>query len=391
MKINGQCIAIIDLQYGDGGKGKITDAIADQFSTVVRFNGGPNAGHTIYNNGKEYKLHQIPSGVFNPGTTLIIGPECLVDLRKLKKEISDLKEGGIDPLIYLDGDATLISSMNILKDQEKKDVKDSIGTTGCGIGPASASRCMRESLRVKDCVPGIGKKTVEAEENLKILKEIHDNVEVWNTTVKLVHQTLDDGERILFEGAQGIGLDLIHGEYPNVSQRCMPANILTSYGMHRSLRDINVVGIMKPYLTRSGAGWMRSEMKPEDADVIRKRGNEFGATTGRPRRCAWLNIEPLDKAIRLSGCNEIVLTKLDILANSDEIPTCKHDGGIPFHTYDSKTEYISREILPPFNDIKDSGSFVRKLQEHLAAPIKWVSYGPNRGQEVAWRDADFQW
>lgn len=393
MKISdSQCVTIVGLQYGDEGKGKIVDAIADNFDIFVRFNGGPNAGHTIYKDNKQYKLHQIPSGIFSGKEikTLVIGPECFVDIKKLCQEISMLNTDNIKVRVAIDERATIISCIDIQKDQEKKDVKGSIGTTGVGMGPAAARRCMRESHTAADVNMRINQ-TVETYELKSLLNEFRSQIDIYDT-VEIVNHHLNAGSRILFEGAQSIGLDLIHGEYPYVSQRCMPANILTSFGMHKSLRDMHIIGVMKPYVTRSGAGFLRGEMSDQDAAVMRIHGNEFGATTGRPRRCGWLSCCQLYPAINISGCQEIILTKLDILAESDKYPTCKEDGGIPIYTYEPETKWINRAILPKFNDIKNGANkFVSELQKHINAPITWVSYGHNRGQEVAWKNNDFQW
>lgn len=347
-----QSVAVVGMQWGDEGKGKIVDMLAGDFDIVVRWNAGPNAGHTVYHDGKKFKLHQVPSGVF-ADKILIIGPECYVDITKLHEEIAMLVDAGFFVTLNVDSKATLISEKNIDYDQAAK--CEGIKTTGCGIGPAAASRSHRTAQTVGDITDQ------EWDDLFGNLPSQYSSCKRTDTTV-YIEGALEMGFRILFEGAQAIGLDNIHGDYPYVSQRCMTGGIFTSFGLLPKLRQLKVIGVAKAYVTRSGAGPMPSEMNDGDAKIIRAKGQEYGVTTGRARRIGWFDADQLLCNIRLSGADEVILTKGDILQDVDNVKIMAHD---------------KYEIIDPFSDIRLS-DVVDKIEDLIGTRISFISHGPKR-------------
>ena len=370
MNSDKQCMAVVGLQWGDEGKAKLVDYFADEAAAVVRWNGGPNAGHTVYVGDQKFILHQVPCGAFR-NKVLIIGPECYVDMPKLKEEIAMLSEHGFEVDVYVDYCATVISEANKIADQSQKD--SGIRTTGCGVGPAASCRAERVASRVID----------------HRYMDYHLHVV---DTVAMLHGLIKDGKKILFEGAQSIDLDNIHGQYPYVSQRCMTGNILTSFGMLPELRDMHVLGVAKAYVTRSGAGPMVSEMNEYEDQSLRGVVDEIGATTGRTRRVGWIDIPQLRKTSKLAGCNSLAITKIDILSKLKESKMCTkymrslitmlkppihYDGLDPWNSWFKRIIY---EINGDFSVIRKGqcGKWLKTIEDALGLDVSVVSFGPGR-------------
>ena len=338
---------IVGAQWGDEGKGKIVDLLAQESDLVCRYQGGPNAGHTIVVGDETYKIRQIPSGIVG-GVSSAIGAGCVVDPSVLIGEIDELESRGIamDGLIHVSGNAHLIMPWHVAIDgaRERRLGKLQIGTTRRGIGPAYADKATRIGIRVQDLLDPkiLGEKIAlaVAEKNvwLERVYEIDgfDEREVtdlylgyaermapWVTdTSLLVDAALRAGERVLFEGGQGTLLDLDHGTYPFVtSSSPIAAGAAVSFGIGPKRID-EVIGVSKAYVTRVGEGPFPSEIVGPDQERVRELGGEFGTVTGRIRRCGWLDLVALRFAVRVNGVTSLALTKLDVLSTFDEIPVC---------------------------------------------------------------------
>ncbi|MFN8223186.1 MAG: adenylosuccinate synthase [Gaiellales bacterium] len=338
---------IVGAQWGDEGKGKIVDLLAQESDLVCRYQGGPNAGHTIVVGDETYKIRQIPSGIVG-GVSSAIGAGCVVDPAVLIGEIDDLEARGVvtDDLVHVSGNAHLIMPWHVAIDgaRERRLGKLQIGTTRRGIGPAYADKATRIGIRVQDLLdPKILREKIAlavAEKNvwLERVYEIDgfDEAEVTGTylgyaermapwvtdTSLLVDKALRDGDRVLFEGGQGTLLDLDHGTYPFVtSSSPIAAGAAVSFGIGPGRID-EVVGVSKAYVTRVGEGPFPSEIEGPDQERVRDLGGEFGTVTGRTRRCGWLDLVALRFAVRVNGVTSLALTKLDVLSAFDEIPVC---------------------------------------------------------------------
>lgn len=358
--INNRCLAIVGLQWGDEGKAKIIDYFIPYYDYVVRWNGGCNAGHTIRRCGREIKLHMVPSGVVH-GKPCIIGPECYINLKKLHEELTQLHSMGFTSTVFLDENATVIEKRHIYEDLKQSD--DGIKTTGQGIGPCAADRCARNAKRVKDF-------TKHGSLGWEFPVNVVD-------TVYYVYYLLSTPgmHRLLFEGAQSIDLDNIHGQYPYVSQRCTPANILTSFGMISALRNMYILGVAKAYVTRSGNGPMPTEMEHDKANVIRDLGNEYGVTTGRARRIAYLDIPQLRRTIRISGCDSISMNKIDILNKVGTATILDYkDHGFLFE-YNFGKLYENIDDLSDISNI-ELGRFINTIEDLTNIKISMISHGP---------------
>lgn len=340
-------VVIVGAQWGDEGKGKVVDLYTGWADCVARYQGGNNAGHTLVVEGKKTVLHLIPSGVLHPGKCCVIGNGVVVDPKVLLEEIDQLKEKGRD----LIGDGTLLISegchvilpfhraLDKAREQLKADQK--IGTTGRGIGPTYASKVARDGLRMAEFI-----RPREFRRQLGILGEYHNRVLtrlldaepididqvyeeyaayaerlaplVRNTSI-LLHDMIAGTKKVLFEGAQGTLLDVDHGTYPFVtSSNTVAANAATGTGLGPQAVE-RVIGISKAYTTRVGEGPFPTEQKDGVGEHLAREGNEFGATTGRPRRCGWLDAVVLRHAVRVNGMTGLAVTKLDVLAGLDEI------------------------------------------------------------------------
>jgi adenylosuccinate synthase len=337
-------IAVVGAQWGDEGKGKIVDLLAPRFSIVARYQGGHNAGHTVHFGGRRFVLRLIPSGILHPGVTCVIGNGVVVDLKALFDEVDELSGTGInvDGRLFVSDRAHLIlpyhRDIDRLSEAGLGDRK--IGTTSRGIGPTYEDKAGRRGLRVCDLTDdaaleeqirsGVGRRnrlagdtTLDWRQVLDDTRRYGERLRPWITDVSVdLARATAEGRSILFEGAQGTMLDLDHGTYPYVtSSSATVGGACTGLGI--GPRSINgVLGIVKAYTTRVGEGPFPTELTGVAGDDLRGKGNEFGAVTGRPRRCGWFDAVQVRHAVRVNGLDALVITKLDVLDGLAQIPIC---------------------------------------------------------------------
>jgi len=417
---------VVGAQWGDEGKGKIVDLLAQESDVVCRYQGGPNAGHTIVVDGETFKIRQTPSGVIS-GKTSVIGAGCVVDPQVLLEELDDLAARGIDPsVVVVSGNAHLIMPWHVAIDQasERRLGNLQIGTTRRGIGPAYADKASRIGIRVQDVLdPKILRQKIEvalAEKNLWLERiyeaEPFDLEETWaryagyaerlapyvGDVSLLVDQALRDGKRVLFEGAQATLLDLDHGTYPFVtSSNPIASGAPTGIGIGPTRID-RVLGVSKAYVTRVGEGPFPSEIEGPQQGQLRELGGEFGTVTGRERRCGWLDLVALRYAVRVNGITSLALTKLDVLSAFADLPVCVRyrlrDGSetehFPAHQSDFHHARPVWEVLPGWSETLDDASTVDDLpaaaREYvdfvasaLDVPIELVGVGASRERVLA--------
>jgi adenylosuccinate synthase len=337
---------IVGAQWGDEGKGKIVDLLAQHSDLVCRYNGGPNAGHTIVVEGETYKLKHIPSGILR-GKVCVIGAGCVVDPQVMIEELDDLEARGVSTeLVRLSGNAHLVMPWHLAIDRgsERRLGKLKIGTTRRGIGPTYADKAYRLGIRVQDLLdPKILRQKIEvalAEKNVWLERvygaeaiQLGGLVERYegyaerlrpliDDTSLLVDRALREGHRVLFDGAHGTLLDLDHGTYPFVtSSPTVAGGAAVGTGIGPTRID-SVIGVAKAYVTRVGEGPFPTEIQGPDHDRLQELGGEFGTVTGRQRRCGWLDLVALRYAVRLNGITSLALTKLDVLSAFAELPVC---------------------------------------------------------------------
>ena len=421
-------IALVGLQWGDEGKGKVTDLLARDTDLVVRYQGGNNAGHTIVVEGERYALHLVPTGILYPHCTPVIGPGVVVDLQVLLDEMDALSGRGIDTSrLLLSGNSHLIMPYHLELDRvtERRLGKNRLGTTKRGIGPAYADKAARIGLRVQDLLdPKIFSQKLEValkEKNL-MLTRVYGRLPLEQAAIEdeflgyggrlaahiadtgaIVQDALDSGKTVLFEGAQATMLDLDHGTYPFVTSSNPVAGGACA-GAGVGPRDIErIIGIAKAYCTRVGSGPFPSEADPADADVLVEAGNEYGTTTGRKRRCGWFDAVAARYAARLNTLTELVITKLDVLSAFDEIKICvgysfegeRFDRFPPNQTIFNKAEPVW-ETFPGWKDDltgareiddlpKEARRFLEAIESAVGVPISWVSVGPGREHIVRFK------
>ena len=397
---------ILGLQWGDEGKGKIVDNLSENVDLVCRFQGGHNAGHTINVNGKKTVLHLIPSGILHNNTQCLIGNGVVLALDALDKEISELKSRGINfkGRFFVSSACSLILPTHISIDQTR-DKKESIGTTGRGIGPAYEDKIGRRAIRFGDMENIITlEKKVELLVNYhnRLLKDLykentHDAKDVFNEIMKyahlyeefcvdsqdLIYNCVKENKSILFEGAQGTLLDIDHGTYPYVTSSSTTAGgVSTGLGIGPRYID-KIIGISKAYTTRVGEGPFITELFDDVGELLAKRGNEFGATTGRPRRCGWLDLVALKKAVFTNSVSDLCITKLDVLDKSEIIKACiKYDDDKPvykeFHGWLSSTEGITK-----YADLPDKAkSYIEYIESYINCSASIISTGPSRDETI---------
>jgi adenylosuccinate synthase len=414
---------IVGAQWGDEGKGKIVDLLAQDSDLVCRYQGGPNAGHTIIVDGETFKIRQIPSGVLR-GKTCVIGAGCVVDPEVLLAEFDELESRGKSTEdVHVSGEAHLIMPWHVAIDRasERRLGKLQIGTTRRGIGPCYADKAARLGIRVQDLLdPKILRQKIEvalAEKNVWLervygvpqleLEALAEQLESLaqrlrpyvSDTSLLVDRALREGRNVLLEGAQGTLLDLDHGTYPFVtSSSTVAANAATGIGIGPNRID-RVVGVAKAYVTRVGEGPFPTEIDGADQERVRKLGAEFGTVTGRERRCGWLDLVALRYAVRLNGITSLALTKLDVLSHFEELPVCVayrlRDGtetqDFPAHQSDFHHcrpiyESLGGWNVPLTNGLPEAArKYVEFVEEALGVEISLVGTGAERERVVALR------
>ena len=411
---------IVGAQWGDEGKGKIVDLLARDSDLVCRYNGGPNAGHTIVADGETYKLRQIPSGIVW-GKECVIGAGCVVDPAVLLDELDEhvTRRGLPSDRVRLSGEAHMIMPWHVALDQasERRLGSLQIGTTKRGNGPAYADKAHRLGIRLQDIFdPKILRQKIEtalAEKNIWLqrvygvepiaLEELAARYESYARRLRpyladtslLVDRALRDGRRVLFEGGHGTLLDIDHGTYPFVtSSSTIAGGACTGIGIGPTRID-EVIGVAKAYVTRVGEGPFPTEIEGPDQARMRELGGEFGTVTGRERRCGWLDLVALRYAVRLSGITSIALTKLDVLSAFGEIPVCTRyqlrDGTtteeFPPHQSDFHHCLPVYETLPGWSQPLDGDdlpeaaqAYVEFIERALEVEVSWVGTGAERAQ-----------
>ena len=434
---NNKIDILLGLQWGDEGKGKVVDALTPNYDIVARFQGGPNAGHTIEFEGKKFVLHNIPSGVLTPGCVNLIGNGVIIDPHILKGEIENLSNAGFDlrrTLLIANRAHLILPSHRALDAANEKALgKMKVGTTLKGIGPTYTDKTARKGLRIGDIL------SPDFHNRYESLKQHHlrqmtamdfdlsevvldgasfeDYEKLWFEGVEYLKQfqfvdgeyflndALDAGKKVLAEGAQGSMLDVDFGSYPFVtSSNVIAAGVCSGLGVAPS-RIGKVYGIFKAYCTRVGTGPFPTELFDETGETLRQNGHEFGATTGRPRRCGWLDLPALKYAVMLSGVTDLMMMKSDVM---DEFETIKvatayrykgmETKQLPFAACTETMEPVYTE-LPGWQERIENGErktengkrklipekledYIRFIEDYVGVPIKFVSYGPDRTQNI---------
>lgn len=414
---------ILGLQWGDEGKGKIVDYFAPRYDIIARFQGGPNAGHTLYVNDKKIVLHQIPSGIFHERTTNLIGNGVVLDPVTLKRECESVAAFGVDyrKNLFISQRAHLILPTHRALDKASEMAKgvEKIGSTLKGIGPAYMDKTGRNGLRVGDLLD----KSFTTEyiklrlKHQKLLDSFHfhEDVSAWEEEFfealefmrqfkivngeYFINEKIHDGKSVLAEGAQGSMLDVDFGTFPFVtSSNTISAGVCTGLGIPpQKIRD--VIGVTKAYCTRVGSGPFPTELSDDTGEELRKIGNEFGATTGRPRRCGWIDLVALKFACMVNGVTKLVMTKTDVLDSFETLKICtayKIDGQatieVPFQMTRVKIEPVLESFDGWQSDIPDikhyhnlpepMKKYIQFINHYLKVNVSYISNGPAREQLI---------
>lgn len=378
-------IVVVGAQWGDEGKGKIVDVLSAGLYNVVRFGGGANAGHTIQRDDIKVATHLLPSAVFRPRRSLFLARGMVIDLPVLVEEIGAIKQvGGLEnSTIYIDLDAHVVTETHKRIDEERN---QHLGTTKRGIGPAYEDRVGRRGVRIRDLLVAQPPHYKEVMEKLRAMDFVR-----FVDTSEILYNKLADDVPVLFEGAQGVLLDIFHGTYPYVtSSHTVASAAATSCGLPMKFMK-RVIGVSKAYTTRVGEGPFPTELKDEAGNRLREVGAEFGATTGRPRRCGWLDIPALRYAIRVSGIEYLALTKLDILSGFGDVKICTAyklgeathkvlNTGLPLDqvqpVYETLAGWEKFKSTKYFTDLPDAArAYVKHVEELLDVRVAIVSVG----------------
>ncbi len=411
---------LLGLQWGDEGKGKIVDFLADGYGVVARFQGGPNAGHTLVLDGKKFVLHTVPSGIFRANVLNLIGGGVVIDPITLQREVEGLEAAGLKDVrqrLLVANKAHLILPTHRLLDAAQEAAKgaEKIGSTLRGIGPTYTDKTARQGLRAGDIKAANFREMYDKLKAKHLAAAAHlpavefdleaEETKWWASLQTLrslpcidseffIEAQIKKGQRILAEGAQGTMLDIDFGTYPFVtSSNTTTAGVCTGLGVSPRLIG-EVIGITKAYCTRVGSGPFPSELEDETGESLRRAGNEFGATTGRPRRCGWLDLVQLRYACLLNGVTQIVMTKADVLANfarprmavAYQLPT-ERTINLPF-------DLVNTPIYPVWREFADWGdlsglstfealpatlqTFIKAVEEFLSVPVRYISTGVGR-------------
>jgi adenylosuccinate synthase len=406
---------VLGLQWGDEGKGKIVDMIGKEYDYVARFQGGPNAGHTLIIDGKKTVLHQIPSGIFRPNVTCVIGNGVILDPIILKRELEGLIRNGIEVQnrLIISDKTHLILPTHAALDRMAETAKDiKIGSTLKGIAPAYRDKIARVGLPIgaitkenfadrllhlfnshQEMLPDEFRLATEDYQNCLDACQYLKQFQILPTEL-ILNDALKKGQKVLAEGAQGTLLDIDFGAYPFVtSSNTTAGGACTGLGVAPTYVR-KIIGVFKAYATRVGNGPFPTELKDEQGEKLRQKGGEFGSTTGRPRRCGWIDLPALRYAIRINGVTELAITKMDVLTGLDHLKTCtdyeingKHydiypcttDPNInPVYQILDGWDYISdgTEIHP------DAQNYIQYLTKQLDTPITFISVGPGRNENI---------
>ncbi len=415
-----QIDVILGLQWGDEGKGKIVDFLANDYDIVARFQGGPNAGHTLKFDGKKYVLHTVPSGIFRPSITNLIGNGVVLDPITFQRELRALEQSGVEFIsrLLISRKAHLILPTHRWLDaaSEAHKGKSKIGSTLKGIGPTYMDKTGRNGMRVGDIQHASFEQKYNAlkAKHLDLLKiypetafDLDQEEKSWfeslDTLRQLlmvdgeyyIHEALKAGKKILAEGAQGAMLDVDFGTYPFVtSSNTITAGVCTGLGVAPQ-RIGRVIGITKAYCTRVGGGPFPSELDNEIGALLRQEGQEFGATTGRARRCGWIDLPQLRYTIMLTGTTEICMTKIDVLNIFDQISAATHysyegqsQENLPFDLCETSVTPILKSFpgwscsldgISSFDELPHAAkAYIQSLEQQLGVPITMISTGPER-------------
>jgi adenylosuccinate synthase len=428
MSLKGSKVTVVvGAQWGDEGKGKITDYFARQADYVVRYHGGNNAGHTVIVDGSEYKLHLIPSGVLYDHPVSVIGNGVVIDPKALLKEIDYLNNKDIKPQLHISDRAHVIMPYHKQMDAALTNHQGKLaaGSTMRGIAPVYADKMFRHGIRIIDLVDTdiLKEKLKKAYQfNSNLINAISDQVikedekSIFNEYIEYgkqlspyikdvsleLYHAQQNGKAILFEGAQGISLDVDHGIYPyTTSSNSIAGNIATGTGV--SFRDINrIIGVTKAYISRVGIGPLPTELPVEQGDYLRKKGKEYGTTTGRPRRVGWLDLVQVRQAVRVNGLTEIALTKLDILSDNGDLSVCtsynindQQEQEMPASLYKFRSAEPVYQTLPGWGKLSDDMAekgydslpknlkhYVKFIEDQVSCPVTIISIGPERHQTI---------
>ena len=414
---------ILGLQFGDEGKGKIVDYFAKKYEVIARFQGGPNAGHTLYVNGKKIVLHQIPSGIFHENKINLIGNGVVLDPLILKKECESVAAMGIDykKNLFISQRAHLILPTHraIDKASEASKGNEKIGSTLKGISPAYMDKTGRNGLRVGDLLDKnfttqyirLRLKHQKLLENFSFNEDISTWEEEFFEGLEFlkslqivngeyfINDKIQQGKKVLAEGAQGSMLDVDFGTFPFVtSSNTISAGVCSGLGIApQKIKEI--LGVTKAYCTRVGGGPFPTELNDETGELLRKTGNEFGSTTGRPRRCGWIDLVALKFACMINGVTQLVMTKADVLDNLETLQVCnsykidnKEINEIPFQMQRMNIEPVYQSFegwktditgIKSFNDLPSKMKvYINYLNENLKIPVKFISNGPGSEQLI---------
>jgi adenylosuccinate synthase len=418
-------LVVVGAQWGDEGKGKVTDLLCEQAEVVVRYQGGNNAGHTVENEHGKFALHLVPSGIFNPKVVAVIGNGVVIDPTVLRTEIDDLESRGVSTVnLKVSGKAHLIMPYHIMLDhvQETRLGKGKIGTTGRGIGPAYSDKAARQGVRMQDVLDPAGFRervmsTMQAkaevmartydedvssleadcERYIEAAESLRSHVD---DTALFLWKALREEKAVLLEGAQGTLLDLDHGTYPYVTSSNPVAGYACVGAGIGPIELSEVWGVAKAYTTRVGEGPFPTELNDETGEALRTLGNEFGTTTGRPRRCGWLDLVALRYAARVNGFTGLCITKLDVLNEMDTIKVCtayKYRGEMleelpPAQAIFAEVEPVYEEVAGWKSDISGATSiqdmpdatieYLNFIIKNVRVPISLISVGPKREQHI---------
>jgi adenylosuccinate synthase len=415
---------LLGLQWGDEGKGKVVDVLTPEYDVIARFQGGPNAGHTLEFNNIKHVLHTIPSGIFRDNKINVIGNGVVIDPIVFKKEIESLKKIGVDisKNLYISKKAHMILPTHRILDaaSEQKKGKSKIGSTLKGIGPTYKDKIGREGLRVGDLLHNFDEKYKTRVESHKLLltdffqydyvqtlneceKDWFDAIEVLKTfrivdTEHMINQLMQEQKTVLAEGAQGTLLDIDFGSYPFVtSSNTICAGACTGLGVAPN-KIGQVFGIFKAYCTRVGMGPFPTELLDETGEELRKAGNEFGSTTGRPRRCGWLDLVALKYSVMLNGVTQLIMMKADVLDQFETIKIC-----VGYEIEGKTVEHFPFELNDDVNPVyvelpgwqtdltkirhqnefpEEFNNYIDFIENEMGIPVTIASVGPNREQTI---------